>query len=42
MVCRGISGQARIVVCELLRVSLPNENFAAVAAHFAIDESAAR
>jgi hypothetical protein len=29
-------------VCELLRVSLPNENFAAVAANFAIDYSAAR
>ena len=42
MVCRGNSGQARIVVCELLRVSLPNENFGDVAAHFAIDNPAAR
>ena len=42
MVCRGNSGQARIVVCELLRVSLPKENFAVIAVHFAIDDSAAR
>jgi hypothetical protein len=42
MVCSGNSGQARIEVCELLRESLQNENFADVAAHFAIDDPAAR
>jgi hypothetical protein len=42
MVYRGNIGQARIEACELLRESLQNENFADGAAHFAIDDPAAR
>ncbi len=41
MICRGKQRSKMNKVCELLRESLPNENFADVAAYFAVDDPAA-